>query len=269
MPKLTRKPSARSKTNFTDTVIRNLRERVAFMCSNPLCRRLTVKRAASGEGAVRQGKASHILPASPGGPRAEIGQTAENTKSFENGIWLCDICAREVDDNRTDYPAHRLRHWKAEAETYVEGLVTQDTRLRQLRGMMSPLLSTLRILNALPGPGPCFDQTFATAGKIPITRLLIEAEQSLFEHGFQSEADQLLRIKDELERVCVKIYSNAPTSHLDISNWKNQKIRTLMIDIMRFSEVSYQRYFATESAMVQSRHGELRGAGATVIPLSL
>jgi len=44
--------------------------------------------------------------------------------------------------------------------------------------MMSPLLSTLRILNAPREPGANFDQTFQDAGRIPVTRLLIEAEQT-------------------------------------------------------------------------------------------
>ncbi len=249
-------------------VRQHLAERVAFMCSNPLCRRLTVKRATEGDGVIHQGKASHILPASPSGPRAEeLTQSDEACRSPENGIWLCDIHAREVDDNRERYPAALLRQWKAEAERYVEELVTQDTRLRQLRVMMSPLLSTFRILSALPGPGPHFDQTFENAGRIPLTRLLIEAEQTLFENGFLCEAEQLLRMQDQLERVYGIIRSNAPTAFLNISNWKNHGTRLLMIDIMRFSEESYQRYLAREEAMVHSKLEKLRTAGTQVIIL--
>lgn len=135
--------SRRQNREFSQAVRQRLAERVAFMCSNPLCRRLTVKRAAEGDGVVHQGKASHILPASPSGPRAgKAGQADELCRSLENGIWLCDICAREVDDNRANYPVVTLHQWKDEAEHYVEELVTQDTRLRQLRGMLSPLLSS-------------------------------------------------------------------------------------------------------------------------------
>ncbi|NQU11656.1 hypothetical protein HQ590_12755 [bacterium] len=197
--------------------------------------------------------------------------TDEECKAFENGIWACDKCAREIDDNESRYEADELRRWKNKAEEYVEGLVTQDTRLRQLHVMMSPLLSTLRFLNALPGPGPTFDQTFESAGRIPVTRLLIEAEQTLFENGFLCEAEHLLRIQDELERVynAIRSLSRLETGrkeHLDISAWKNQTIRTLMIDVMRFGESSYRRYVERESAMVGARRKELQTAAATVVP---
>jgi hypothetical protein len=190
----------------------------------------------------------------------------EDCRAFENGIWACDKCAREIDDNESRYEAQELRRWKKEAEEYVEELVTQDTRLRQLRLMMSPLLSTLRILNALPGPGPRFDQTFESAGRIPVTRLLIEAEQTLFENGFLHEADHLSRIRDELECVYSGIRSTEQSACLNISHWKNQTIRLVMINIMRFSDESYQRYWTKESGMVQSRLEELRAAGAHVKP---
>src|SRR5258708_6258725 len=102
--------------DFPELIKQRLRERVAFMCSHPLCRRLTVKRSSEGDGIVRQGKAAHIHAAGLGGPRADPGQSEEMCRSFENGVWLCDICAREVDDNRVKYPAELLRQWKAEAE---------------------------------------------------------------------------------------------------------------------------------------------------------
>ena len=194
--------------------------------------------------------------------------TDDECKDFDNGIWACDKCSREIDDNESKYTADELRVWKKEAEEYVEELVTQDTRLRQLRHMMSPLLSTLRILNAIPGPGPRFDQTFEDPGRIPVTRLLIEVEQTLFENKFPLEADHLVRIQGQLERVfdSIKIIPRPPPQvYLDISNWKNQTIRTLMLGVMKFSEESYSRYLNRESAMVQSKLEELRTAGAQVI----
>lgn len=98
---------------------------------------------------------------------------------------------------------------------------------------------------------------------------MIEAEQTLFENGFRGEADRLLHIQGQLERVYDSL-RNIPKPpqqvHLDISNWKNQTIRQLMVDIMRYDEESYRRYLNRESAMVQSELQKLRTAGTEVVP---
>lgn len=99
---------------------------------------------------VRSGKASHIYPASKTGPRSNHNKDQSFVKSFKNGIWLCDICAREIDDNQSIYTADDLIKWKNDAENYVEGLVTHDVRLRDLRLLVNDLLSNFRVLNALP-----------------------------------------------------------------------------------------------------------------------
>src|SRR4029077_16057016 len=144
----------RAGRDFPETIKRCLGERVAYKCSNPLCRRLTIRPQSGSFGAVRQGKAAHICGAAPGAARSRNSMSDEECRSFENGIWLCDICARLVDDDRADYPEATLRAWKKGAEIYVAELSTQDTRLRQLRGLVAHTLSALRILTALPGPGP-------------------------------------------------------------------------------------------------------------------
>src|SRR6266850_4220314 len=137
---------ARAGRDFSADTKRRLRERVAYMCSNPLCRRLTVRPQTGSFDVVRQGKAAHICAASPGGPRSNKMMSDQECCSFQNGIWLCDICARFVDDNRAAHPEAMLLAWKTEAEIYVAELSTQDTRLRQLRGMVKHTLSALRIL---------------------------------------------------------------------------------------------------------------------------
>jgi len=221
-----------------------------------------------GVGVVRQGKASHIHSAASGGPRYDPRQSDSACRSFKNGIWLCDICAREVDDNKLQYPAELLRQWKGETERYVETLVTQDTRLRQLRAMVAEMLSRFRVLSALPGPGPKFDQTFESAGRIPLTRLLIEADQVLFENEFLEEANAINGIYTELETVYDQIKGNAPGEHRDISPWKNATVKTIMLDIMRFSQKSYERYLKMESDMVNREKERLKGSGAQVTQLS-
>lgn len=255
----------RKNREFTLSIRRQLAERVAYMCCNPLCRRLTIKRSADSYEAVRSGKACHIHSAGKNGPRAKADMTDNECKAFENGIWACDTCAREIDDNESKYSAEELRRWKDEAEEYVEGLVTQDTRLRQLRVMMQSSLSCLRLVTAVLGPGSACDQTFENAGRIPVARLLIEAEQALFENGFAVEADSLLRIKEEMDLVLSAMSRNCPGQYLDISSWKNEIIRRLMVDILRFSDASYGRYLDREMAMVRDRRLTLAKDNANVV----
>lgn len=168
-----------------------------------------------------------------------------------NGIWLCTKHAREVDGPDWEhYSADTLKKWKRDAEKYVEELVTQDSRLRQLRSMVSPLLSRLRIVSALPGPGPGFDQTMFSEGKIPLTRLVIEAEQTLFENEFLQEANQMRDFQNEMERVYRQIEQTPQGAYLDISDWKNKWVQELMVSIMRFKSTSFVRYTETEMKMV-------------------
>lgn len=251
----------RKNRDFSNSTIQKLRERVAYMCSNPLCRRLTVKRAATGEGVVRQGKAAHIYAAGEG-PRFDPYMTDEVCRSFENAIWLCDICSREIDDNKTQYLPDLLKEWKSDAEKYVEELVTHDSRLRQLRGMIFHVLSTLRILSALPAN---FDQTFEPHNGIGLTRQLIEAEQILFENSFEKEAYLLRIIRVQLENdIYPLIRALFPYECLDISIWKNKTIMILMFDVMRFRKKSYIYYMSEEEVMVKTRKTEILAKNGTI-----
>jgi hypothetical protein len=258
------KSAGRKGRDFSDRVIRDLRERVAFMCSNPLCRRLTVKAAFERNVPVRSGKAAHIFSAGKTGPRSKEDMDDKECSGFDNGIWLCDTCARTIDDDESKYPPNLLQKWKMEAEEYVRGLVTQDTRLRQLQTMLSPTLSALRLLTAVPGPGVSVDQTFEPPGGIGIARMLIESEQLLFEREFQQEADMIKAIGSELESIYMEIRSNALNAYLDISTWKDEIIRTVMIDIMRFNEESFNRYKTTESRMVENKITAVKDQGRGV-----
>jgi hypothetical protein len=256
--------SRRKAREFSNKTQEYLRERVAYMCSNPLCRQLTVKADFADITQVRSGKASHIHSVGKKGPRYDPNMTDKQCASFENGIWLCDKCSREVDDNNSQYLADALRTWKKEAEDYVRELVTQDSRLRQLQTMMQHVLTTLRVLSAVPGPGPHRDLTFSPPEEIDVTRMLIETGLLLFERGFREEADIVQAIKDELELVYLEINANQPKEHLNISTWKDAMIHSVMVNVMRFSEESYGPYKMVESTMVSNRVDELQRDGFTI-----
>ena len=233
-----------------------LAERVAYMCSNPMCRRLTIKPNAINElKATRIGEAGHIYGIS--GARFDENKSDAYVRSPKNGVWLCEPCHKIVDSEDSIYKAETLEKWKADTEAYVQELVMQDTRLRQLRFLCQNYLSALRILSALPLK---LDQTFETpnGNNINLTRLSMELELTLFDNQFLEEADILKLIISDLDNlVCPFVDNNQTGQQVNISSWKNQAVKILMISIMHFSSASYQRYFDRENEMVKTEINRL------------
>src|SRR6516225_4310515 len=85
--------------DFAEPVKRALASRVGNLCSNPDCRALTSGPQEDPSKAVNVGVAAHITAASPGGPRYDPGLVPEERSSPENGIWLCQTCAKLIDND--------------------------------------------------------------------------------------------------------------------------------------------------------------------------
>ena len=75
------------------------------------------------------GVAAHITAAAPGGPRFNPALTKDQRKAADNGIWLCQFCAKLIDSDAATYPEAYLREWKAWAEQEQ-----QDRQLGITRG---------------------------------------------------------------------------------------------------------------------------------------
>jgi len=119
-----RPPSRRGKRDdFPPKVRQLLAESVGQVCSKPDCRAATSGPSTKPDGAVRVGVASHITAASPGGPRYDDSLTQKQRQSKENGIWLCQIHGKMIDDDPDRYGVDLLKRWKAEAES------EQDARI--------------------------------------------------------------------------------------------------------------------------------------------
>jgi hypothetical protein len=84
-------------------------------CSNPDCRRPTAGPDTAG-GTTNLGVAAHITGASPGGARYDPNLSVEERSGFGNGIWLCQLHAKLIDDDELSYPSALLRDWKETAE---------------------------------------------------------------------------------------------------------------------------------------------------------
>lgn len=104
------------RDDFTQETIRTIASRVGYRCSHPECEAQTVGPCTDLTKHFNVGVAAHIVAASPGGPRYDKSLTSEQRKHPENGIWLCQNHAKEIDNDVIRYPADLLRAWKRDAE---------------------------------------------------------------------------------------------------------------------------------------------------------
>jgi ssDNA-binding Zn-finger/Zn-ribbon topoisomerase 1 len=106
----------RNRDDFPHMTKLALAHRVGVHCSNPNCAKLTAGPQTDPQKALNVGVAAHIAAASDGGARYDKTMTALQRASIENGIWLCQTCAKLVDNDAERYTVDLLRKWKILAE---------------------------------------------------------------------------------------------------------------------------------------------------------
>ena len=111
-----------ARDDFKQSIITQLEKSVGSLCSNPQCRQST---RAQG---INIGVAAHICAASQGGPRYNPNMTSEERSSFENGIWLCQNCAKMIDSLPERYPETLLKKWKTTAESEALSKIEAPTK---------------------------------------------------------------------------------------------------------------------------------------------
>ena len=126
--------STTSRDEFPDPIKRKIAQKAMFICSNPHCLRMTGYAATEGN-ARTIAQAAHITPAGTAGPRSDATKSSADTKSEKNGIWLCSICHKKVDDDPKWYPDETLQRWKTDHEVVIRTIVGKDleTALLELR----------------------------------------------------------------------------------------------------------------------------------------
>lgn len=112
------------RDDFTTPVKESLAKRVGMRCSNPECRQATSGPQLDPRKSVNVGVAAHITAAASGGPRFDGATTPDDRSSIANGIWLCQKCAKLVDNDESRYTADTLRAWKQQAEEHALAEVT-------------------------------------------------------------------------------------------------------------------------------------------------
>src|SRR5579884_1270687 len=101
------------RDEFPRDVVEALAKRVACRCSNPDCSRITSGPNSNPAKWTNLGVAAHITAAAVGGPRYDSTLGSDARKSAENGIWLCQRCAKLIDSDVDKYPTPLLKSWKA------------------------------------------------------------------------------------------------------------------------------------------------------------
>jgi hypothetical protein len=104
------------RDDFPEDVKRVLANRAANICSNPRCGATTSGPQEDPTKALNIGVAAHVSAASPGGARYDDSLTPEERKNARNGIWLCQNCAKLVDNDEAQFPVEYLRAWKTMRE---------------------------------------------------------------------------------------------------------------------------------------------------------
>jgi hypothetical protein len=104
------------RDDFSMATKETLAKRVAHHCSNPQCRQVTSGPQDDPEKAINIGVAAHITAASEDGPRYNPSLTPMERRSTRNGVWLCQNCAKLVDNDVVRYDVEILRLWKRLAE---------------------------------------------------------------------------------------------------------------------------------------------------------
>jgi hypothetical protein len=104
------------RDDFSKRVADSLAKRVGNRCSNPDCRKRTSGPHTQDDRAVNIGVAAYITAAAPGGPRYDVARTPAERKAAANGIWLCQSCAKLIDNDAGKFTAELLLQWKSQAE---------------------------------------------------------------------------------------------------------------------------------------------------------
>lgn len=103
-----------NRDDFSQATVKRLARNARYHCSNPSCRKLTSAPTSDGSKEVNIGVAAHICAAAPGigARRYRADMTPEQRKSHENGIWLCQDCAKAIDSDDPIFTEAFLHNWK-------------------------------------------------------------------------------------------------------------------------------------------------------------
>jgi hypothetical protein len=126
-----------TRDEFSTTIKRVLAARAGHRCSNPDCGVPTSAPHAAANQAINIGVAAHISAAAEGGPRFDAGLTAEERAGIHNAIWLCQNCAKLIDNDPQHFTVDLLNRWKRAAEARALSALGKPPSPELLRALQS------------------------------------------------------------------------------------------------------------------------------------
>lgn len=100
--------------------------------------------------ALNLGVAAHLAGAAPGSARYDANMTSEQRSAIENGIWLCQNCAKLIDNNPAAYSTPMLQAMRLLAEATARhelerGItLAPDDRFTRIERDMPELVAEMR-----------------------------------------------------------------------------------------------------------------------------
>ena len=183
-------PSIRD--DFPDTVKRVLAARVNLRCSRPDCRASTSGPQVEPAKALNVGVAAHITAAAEGGPRFDPTMAPDERAAISNGIWLCQNCAKLVDNDPARFTAALLREWTLAAEHEALTVIGKAGRPRTSspgteQSDISPTF--LEHLRLLPLEGKIYEDVVKILGHPSFPRAMSLSGEIVFNPVWPSELD--------------------------------------------------------------------------------
>jgi hypothetical protein len=108
------------RDEFSENTKRVVAARVAYRCSNPECTAPTAGPQVETSRTLNVGVAAHISAAAPGGPRYDPALSSEQRSDIANAIWLCQNCAKLIDNDAQRFNQRVLAAWKELAEAVAQ-----------------------------------------------------------------------------------------------------------------------------------------------------
>jgi hypothetical protein len=193
--------------DFAEPVKRALASRVGNLCSNPDCRALTSGPQEDPAKALNIGVAAHITAASAGGPRYDPDLLPEERSGPSNGVWLCQNCAKLVDNDPARFTVDLLSGWKSTAEAEAKSRIGKTHSAASAPSFDLKIGERVRIEPTVPRPaeqsewmlesnsGSCYGfQKLGASGKIEIPVSMIDKI-----HRFGSGTSALLQLAGRLQ----------------------------------------------------------------------
>jgi hypothetical protein len=183
------------RDDFPASTKETLARRVGHRCSNPGCWQPTSGPQENPAKSVNVGVAAHISAAASGGPRYDSALAPAERAAIENGIWLCQICAKLIDNDPVRYTVAILRDWKSFSEKQAR------SRLENRSGPEIPDLRFIKIERLMPELMAEMRQDLANS---PLCRELIAisrrvtfwypSDRSMFTYYLEDHADLLSKL---------------------------------------------------------------------------